>query len=105
MLSALFTPPTDDATLQNFYNKIGPGGIGWNAVISKANAQGIQLQKAESHLAIELVCVVVGIVTVFSTLFATGSWIYGHVGIASGLSILAVVGGVFLFWAWGKMND
>ncbi len=105
VVSTYFTAPTTDETLRNFYQKIGPGGPGWNAVLDKAKTQGIQLERAKSQLPLELTCVVIGIITVFATLFATGSWIYGHVGQATGLTVLAIIGGIFLFWAWGKINQ
>ncbi|MEQ9438498.1 MAG: sodium:solute symporter family protein [Cyclobacteriaceae bacterium] len=100
IVSAYFTPPTDDETLRNFYRKIKPGGNGWDKVINKAQADGVPLVKEQGQLPLELLCVLVGTFTVFAALFAMGNWIYGEVGIASLLTAAAAAGGVFLFWAW-----
>ncbi len=105
VVSTYLTAPTDAVKLREFYKKIGPGGPGWDKVLQDASAEGVIIQKAESHLALELTCVVIGITTVFSALFATGAWIYGNIGQASMLTVVTAVGAVFLFWAWGKMND
>lgn len=100
IVSAYFTPPTDDETLRNFYRKIKPGGNGWDKVINKAQADGVPLVKEQGQLPLELLCVLVGTFTVFAALFAMGNWIYGEVGIASLLTAAAAAGGGFLFWAW-----
>ncbi len=105
VVSTYLTAPTDAVKLREFYKKIGPGGPGWDKVLQDALAEGVIIEKAESHLALELTCVVIGITTVFSALFATGAWIYGNIGQASMLTVVTAVGAVFLFWAWGKMND
>lgn len=104
VVSTYFTRPTSDETLRSFYQKIGPGGPGWNAVLEKAQSEGIQLNKAENELALELTCVVMGIITVFATLFATGNWIYGNLVLALSQSVIAILGAFFLFWAWGRIK-
>ncbi len=104
VVSTYLTPPTNEDTLRNFYEKIGPGGSGWNSVIKSASEDGIQLKKADDHLGLELLCVVIGITTVFSALFATGAIIYSDMGQALGFIISTLIGSVILFLAWGKMN-
>ncbi len=102
--ATFLTPPTDDATLRDFYRKIKPGGPGWDAVINKANAEGDPIEKEVGQLPLEILCMVIGCMTVFSVLFATGNWIYGNVGTGSLLTVVAVVGAGFLFWAWGRLK-
>ena len=104
VVSTFFTRPTAEHTLRDFYRKIGPGGPGWNAVLQRAQQEGVVLEKAESQLPLELTCVVIGVITVFATLFATGNWIYGNVLLGISLSVIAVLGAFFLFWAWGRIS-
>ncbi|MFK7776032.1 MAG: Na+:solute symporter, partial [Saprospiraceae bacterium] len=102
--AAFLTEPTDEETLRNFYKKIRPSGSGWDAVIEKAKAEGVDIRKEKSQLPLELLCWVVGCVAVYSALFATGNWIYGNVSTASILTIISIVGGVFLFKAWKNLQ-
>ncbi|MEM1121499.1 MAG: sodium:solute symporter family protein [Bacteroidota bacterium] len=99
-----FTAPTKDQTLRSFYRLIKPGGNGWDAVIEKANAEGDAMQKEQGQLPLELLCFVIGVATVYSTLFATGNWIYGNVGLAATLTAIAGAGAFFLIRAWGQLQ-
>ncbi|MGD1891516.1 MAG: sodium:solute symporter family protein [Cyclobacteriaceae bacterium] len=102
--SAFLTPPTDEKTLINFYQKIKPGGNGWDAVIRKAEEQGVPLKKEAGQLPLEILCVLIGCITVYTTLFATGNWIYSNTSLALIFSLIALGGGAFLFWAWKKLR-
>ncbi len=104
VVSTFVTEPTDDETLRNFYKKIRPSGSGWNHVIEKAKADGIDIRKEKSQLPLELLCWLVGCVAVYSALFATGNWIYGNTGLATILTVVSVLGGAFLFKAWGSLQ-
>lgn len=104
VIAAFVTEPTDDETLRNFYKKIHPGGNGWDAVIEKANQEGVNIIKEKSQLPLELLCWVIGCVAIYSALFATGNWIYGNTTEALILTGLAIVGGVVLMRAWGSLR-
>jgi len=104
VISAYFTPPTNDATLRNFYRKIKPGGNGWDAVIKKAHAEGDMIEKEVGQLPLEILCVLVGCMTVYGGLFAVGNWIYGDFFSAIVLTLITVGGGSFLFWVWNRLR-
>lgn len=104
VVAAFVTEPTDDETLRNFYKKIRPSGSGWDQVIQKAKADGVDIRKEKSQLPLELLCWVVGCVAVYAALFATGNWIYGNTSTASILTGISIVGAVFLFRAWGSLK-
>jgi Na+/proline symporter len=104
VVATYYTAPTSDETLRKFYRLIKPGGNGWDAVIEKANAEGDPIQKEQGQLPLELLCVVIGCLTVFGILFATGNWIYGNVGPASILTIISAAGAFFLFRAWANLR-
>ena len=98
-IAAFLTSLTDDETLRSFYKKIRPGGSGWDAVIHKAKAEGVDIHKEKSQLPLELLSWVVGCVTVYGALFATGNWIYGNTSSAMLLTGITVLGGLFLSYA------
>ncbi len=104
IIATFYTRPTDDVTLRKFYRLIKPGGKGWDAVIDKANAEGDSIQKEQGQLPLELLCFVIGVVTVYSTLFATGNWIYGNTTPALILTGIAGIGAFILFRAWEKLQ-
>lgn len=104
VVATFFTPPTSDETLRKFYRLIQPGGNGWNAVLKKAAQEGVELPRAMGQLPLEILCVIIGCVTVYSTLFATGSWIYGNNTTALILTALSIGGGAFLFGVWGRLR-
>ncbi|MEM6320386.1 MAG: sodium:solute symporter family protein [Bacteroidota bacterium] len=99
-----FTKPTDDKTLRNFYRVVKPGGNGWDVVLDKAKADGDPIPKEQGQLPLELLCFVIGCLTVYSVLFAMGNLIYGKMGLAAGLGVVTGLGTYFLFTAWGKLR-
>lgn len=104
IVATFITPADADATLRKFYRLIKPGGHGWDAVIDKANAEGDPIKKEVGQLPLEILCTVIGCITVYAALFAVGSWLYGRVMPAIFLSVVTVAGGWFLFWAWEKLR-
>lgn len=104
VIAAFVTEPTDDKTLRDFYKKIRPSGNGWDKVIQKAKAEGIDIRKEKSQLPLELLCWLVGCVTVYGALFATGNWIYGNINSASILTGITIIGAAFLFRAWSSLK-
>jgi len=99
------TQPTDQETLQNFYQTVNPAGPGWKPVLAAARAQGVRVKPAaEGELPLEILCMVTGTFTVYFALFASGYWIYGHTATALVLSVLTVVGCGLLFRLWGKLK-
>jgi SSS family solute:Na+ symporter len=104
VIATYFTPGTDDETLRNFYRLIRPGGSGWDPVIEKAAADGEPLQKEHGQIPLEILSMVIGCILVYSTLFATGSWLYGRVANATFLTILAAGSGYFFYWVRSKLQ-
>jgi Na+/proline symporter len=104
VIATYFTPPTEDATLRNFYRKIKPGGNGWDAVIKKAHAEGDMIKKEVGQLPLEILCVLIGCITVYGALFAMGNWIYGDFTLAMILTLVSACGCGFLFWVWRRLK-
>ncbi len=103
---ALLTPPADDQTLRRFYRLVKPGGPGWSAVLSRAAAEGEDLDDGVIGWSVPLglVCMMAGCVTVYSTLFAVGQWIYGQYVWGTLLTVLAVVAAIFLMVVWKRLS-
>ena len=100
------TPPTDTPTLRKFYRLVHPGGPGWKKVVQEA-AQDQELLEERTEawdVPWGILCMFLGVVAVYSALFATGQWIYGRYGIASVLTLVAIVSAFLLFKTWARIR-
>lgn len=104
IVATYFTPPTNDETLRNFYRLIKPGGSGWDVVLEKAKADGDPIEKEVGQLPLELLCMVIGIISIYTALFATGFWIYGKITSALILSAICIGSLLFIIRTWGKLK-
>jgi len=104
VISTFITPPTPNKTLVDFYQKIAPGGPGWDKVRNGAKQEGITLKQSDNFLGLELACVLIGIIAVYAALFATGNLLYGNYNLGLSLSAVSILGAIFLFRAWGRMH-
>lgn len=98
----LLTRPTDTATLARFYNKVTPYGKGWNAFKKMASEENIEIKKTHDVFTIDLASMLLGIVFVYTALFATGYVIYGNWMGALILMTIAVVSSLLIFKLWNK---
>jgi len=100
--ATFFTPPTDDQTLSAFYKKIKPAGPGWKAFIEKVGIDTTGWQSGQ--LPLELLGMLLGCLTVYSALFATGFWIYGQLTNAVIFTMVAGLGAFSLFQIFSKIR-
>ncbi|KAB8155693.1 Na+:solute symporter [Kordia sp. TARA_039_SRF] len=100
------TQPETKETLFNFYKKIQPGGPGWKKTIADANADNIEIVTDTKpwNVPSGILAMVVGIVFIYSTMFATGNWIYGKTTLAMILTGIVVISGVILIQLWKKIR-
>lgn len=105
ILVTFLTPPANHETLVKFLKLINPGGPGWKAVIKKAQAEGINTEgmTGEGKLPLGIVCMILGCITIYGALFATGNWIYGQYVLASILSVVTVIAIVMMTRLWSKL--
>jgi Na+/proline symporter len=101
------TRPTSEERLRSFYRLTRPGGPGWRKVRELAEKEGVVIDQGQEVWPVPagLAAMALGCLAVYSALFATGSWLYGHVGAALGLSLLAIVSAILLVKAWGRMSS
>ncbi|WP_235298390.1 sodium:solute symporter family protein [Portibacter marinus] len=104
ILSVYFTRSTKMATLIDFYQKIRPGGPGWDKVKAYAATKNIPMPTENGNLPLELTCVVVGFVSVYALLFCVGNWIYGQITLSIILGVVSVLGILFLQYAWKRLK-
>jgi Na+/proline symporter len=96
------TPAEKTSTLIRFYKKTQPGGPGWRKIIDQATSQGVELTKGEGKWTVPsgILAMLLGCVFVYSCMFATGNWIYGNYGLATGLSLAVIVSAFLLKRVW-----
>jgi len=84
LVVTFLTPTSDMEVLKKFYNKVQPGGKGWNPVRAQ---MGDQLPPAES-LAPQIGLTLMGIAAVYGFLFGIGQLIYSNT--ITGLALLLI---------------
>lgn len=106
ILVTYLTEPTDFATLKHFYEKIQPGGNGWEAVKQMGRERNEPLHETgiSGKLSLEILSMLVGCTAIYSTLFAIGYWLYGNYGPAAILTVVAAGSIFWLFKLWSKIR-
>ena len=106
-LAATFmTQPESKEVLNNFYQKIQPGGPGWSKVISEAKMDHLEIADPDEKWSVPegILAMIVGCVLVYSCMFATGYWIYGKTTVALILTTTAVVSALLLVRIWSSLK-
>jgi SSS family solute:Na+ symporter len=108
LLTTFLTKPETQETLRSFYRLTRPGGPGWKKVIMEAEADGDMIDEENDgkpwEMPIQILCVFIGCVVVYSSLFSIGSFLYGNMLTGAILLIVAIIGTVFLFKSFGKLR-
>ncbi|MGD1945510.1 MAG: sodium:solute symporter family protein [Croceivirga sp.] len=107
-LTATFlTQPESKEVLQGFYRKIQPGGPGWKKVVDEAKTEEINITKGEGEWSAPsgITAMLLGVVLIYTIMFATGHWIYGKTTSALVLTGAALVSGFLLTKVWQGMKD
>jgi Na+/proline symporter len=101
------TKPESNETLYSFYKKTQPGGPGWKKIIDAARTENVDIGEGAVRWSVPsgIKAMLIGVVLVYSCLFATGNWIYGNYGLAIGLTVLTVISAFILQRVWQKMKD
>jgi solute:Na+ symporter, SSS family len=90
LLAAFFAPETDEQTLIAFYEKVRPGGAGWQKIRDAAQLP----PPADDNIPAALLGWVAGCTMIWSALFTVGNYLYGRMTIALILFV------IFLFSAF-----
>ena len=102
----LLTPAENKKTLQEFYRKIQPGGLGWKKVVDQATKDGINIQgeKGVWDVPTGILCMVIGSITIYSFLFSIGYFVYKDFKIAFILLGISIISLYFLNRSWRKLK-
>ena len=100
------TPAENKKTLQEFYRKIQPGGLGWKKVVEQAKKDGINIEgeKAAWDVPTGILCMVIGSVAIYSFLFSAGYFLYKDFKMAFSLLGISIVALYFLNKTWRKLK-
>jgi hypothetical protein len=89
-----------------FYRLTRPGGPGWRRIVAKAEVLGEPLTVSRIWFVPRgVICMLLGSLAVYASLFATGYWLYGRPVLAMGLIALAAVCLVAVFKIWGQVVE
>lgn len=95
MAVTLLTQPEPHQVLQRFYDHVRPAGPGWSDFGSRS----------WGPLPLQMLCVLLGTVSVYCALFATGSFLYGNAMMAALLGSVAIGGAATLIWLWPRVTQ
>ncbi len=93
LVATFLTPSNDQETLQNFVDKVNPGGPGWKRYSSKMNAEPWIVPKG-------VLSMFLGCTAVYGFLLSTGQFIYGNMEIGFFLFSISVLAffGIYKIW-------
>ena len=93
LVATFITPPDDQETLQNFVDKVNPGGPGWKRYPSKMNVEPWIVPRG-------IFSMFLGCTAVYGFLLSTGQFIYGNVEIGFFLFSISVLAFYSIYKIW-----
>ena len=106
LLVTFITPSEDQSVLRSFYKKTQPGGPGWRKIIDAAKKDSVELVDSDEGWSVPsgILAMLLGCLMIYSTMFATGYYIYGDYQLAFPLTGLVLVSAFFLVKIWKKVK-
>jgi len=107
LIATFITQPESNETLRSFYKKIQPGGPGWSKVVSEAKTDAVEIVEDKEKWSVPagITAMLLGVLLIYSIMFATGYWIYGRTTQAIVLSFVSIIAGVLLVKAWNRLKE
>ena len=107
LVATFVTQPESKEVLEDFYRRIQPGGPGWQKVVDEAAAANNPVADSQEKWSVPsgIWAMILGVILIYTIMFATGHWIYGKTTSAFILTGVAAVSGFLLVRAWNKMKD
>lgn len=100
LLFTLRSMPSSISVLRKFYYLTQPGGWGWKHVVDHAESQGVSLVNKEiepTSVPLQLLNILIGMLLVYSFLFAVGYVLYGNWFLAILLTAIGLVCGYIIY--------
>ncbi len=107
ILVTLYTKPTDQKTLFNFYQKVHPGGPGWKKILEDAKQAGENVDEYISEkwdLPSSIMGVFLGLIVIYNGLFAIGFWLYSNTFAALVTTVASAIAAMFLIKMWARFR-
>ncbi|MEO9480505.1 MAG: sodium:solute symporter family protein [Maribacter dokdonensis] len=106
LIATIMTQPESNETLRSFYRKIQPGGPGWSKVVDEAKTDAVEIVKDKEKWSVPagVTAMLLGVLLIYSIMFATGYWIYGRTTQAIVLTVVSIIAGVLLVKAWNRLK-
>lgn len=105
MVTAFVGNPTSRDTLVAFYRRVHPAGPGWTRVRIEAGVSAAEAALHSDHLGKATIGWISGCLTIWSSLFATGEFLYGRTRPGLVLSAVFVVSGSVLLYVVNTLWD
>ena len=102
LIVTFITKPENPKTLKGFVRLTRPGGPGWKQTNAALEVEGHA--PIAHQLPLEILCMAIGVATVYGALFATGFWIYGNTVPAVVCSVIAAIGTFALMRIFGRLR-
>ena len=107
LFATFVTKPESKNVLRDFYKKIQPGGPGWKRVVDQAEMDNVKIvSNSDRNWSVPsgIKAMLLGCITIYSIMFATGYWIYSEFTYAIPTTFVAIFSGYFLYKAWMKIK-
>ena len=105
LLAAYLTPPTSRERLISFYRKVHPSGPGWRVIREAAGMTEAEGALESDRMGQATIGWIAGCLTIWSSLFATGNFLYGRYPLAFLLTGVFVVSGLVLISVINRLWD
>ncbi len=108
VVGTFVTKPEDAQTLRAFFRQCRPGGPGWAKVVAEARAEGDMIDEKIHgqawEMPLQILCVFLGCVAVYCSLFTIGGLVYGNNIQAAVLGSVALVCTFLLFKFFRRLS-
>ena len=105
LIAAYVTPETSRERLIAFYRKVHPSGPGWRVIREEAGISEAEAARHSDHMGAATLGWVSGCLTIWSSLFAIGNFLYGRTQLALILTAIFVVSGLVLITVTNRLWD
>lgn len=100
---SFLTKPTDEKVLIEFYKKVKPLGPGWNYIKNKIPSDELNTIVEKENIPLNLLGWLTGTITVWSSLFTIGNFLYGRTIMGFILLGVFLISGLILIYVVRKV--
>jgi solute:Na+ symporter, SSS family len=105
LIVAYVTEPTSQERLIEFYRKVHPGGPGWRVIREAAGVSEAEAARHSDHIGKATLGWISGCLTIWTSLFATGNFLYGRTSLALIQGAVFIVSGLTLLYVVNTLWD